>query len=182
MLSEIFNPILEALKLAPRYFLALGAFCAFLLFAPAEFLKHIALDDFAQNYRTALGLAFVASVSLLLVSAGLAVSRGISGWWQERQLYRRIAERLNSLTEDEKQILRFYMAEQTKANMLRIDDDVVKGLVTSGIIYRSASVGNILEGFAHNISEFAWNYLQVNPHVLNGTTNTYRTDRREGLW
>lgn len=90
-----------------------------------------------------------------------------------------MSERLDSLTEDEKQILRFYIAEQTKSNVLRIDDGIVQGLVSTGIIYRAASVGNMLEGFSYNLSDFAWNYLSVYPHLLEGTTNTYRTDKRK---
>ena len=93
-----------------------------------------------------------------------------------------MTERLNRLTEDEKQILRFYLAENTRANMLRIEDGVVQGLKADGIIFQSASLGNVLEGFAHNISDFAWDYLHINPHLLDGTTNTYRTDKRRRLW
>lgn len=182
MLGEIVAPILEALKLAPRYLVVVGVFAAFLLFSPPEFLKYIALDEFSKNYRTALGLAFVASVVLLSVSGVVGLGKGIRSWWRRRQHYRRVIERLSSLTEDEKQILRFYVAERTKTNMLRIDDGVVQGLVAKGIIFRAASTGNIIEGFAHNISEFAWNYINAHPYILQGTTNTYRTDRRASYW
>lgn len=46
-------------------------------------------------------------------------------------------------------------------------------------IYQSASTGNILEGFAHNISDFVWDHLHVCPNLLAGSTNSYRTDKRE---
>jgi hypothetical protein len=89
-----------------------------------------------------------------------------------------IIDKLNSLTEDEKQILRYYIAKDTRTNVLRVDDGVVQGLVAAGIIYRSANVGNILEGFAHNITDLAWDYLYVHRDVLQGTTDLYRTDTR----
>jgi len=94
----------------------------------------------------------------------------------------RIAHKLSSLTEGEKQILRYYFAKDTRANTLKIDDGVVQGLVANRIIYRSASMGSILDGFAHNITDAAWNYICANPEVLQGTTNTYRTDKRERGW
>lgn len=90
--------------------------------------------------------------------------------------------KLEGLTEGEKQILRYYFAEGTRANTLRIDDGVVQELVACRILYRSSSVGDMLEGFAHNISDFAWDYIHSNPQVLEGTTNTYRTDKRESMW
>ncbi len=76
----------------------------------------------------------------------------------------------------------FYVAENTRANTLSIEDGIVQELVAERIIYRSASVGNMLEGFAHNISDIAWDYLHVYPQLLEGSTNTHRTDKRRGLW
>lgn len=177
--SEIAKTLLEILKLAPRYLIALGVMAAFLLFAEENSLKFIGVFEFAQNNRSMLGLALVVTVPLFAVSVGADTIIIIKGWWRRRRLYRRIAERLHCLTEDEKQILRFYICENTRANMLRIEDGVVQGLKSDRIIYQSASLGNVLEGFAHNISDFAWDYLHVNPHLLEGTTNTYRTDKRE---
>jgi len=78
--------------------------------------------------------------------------------------------------------LRYYFAKNTRANMLKINDGVVQGLVADHIIYRSASMGDILEGFAHNITDFVWDYIHTNPKVLQGTTNFYRTDKRERGW
>lgn len=180
--AEIAKTVFEFLKLAPRYLIALGVMASVLLFASEEFLKFIGVFELAQNYRPMLGLALVVTVSLFAVSVSAAGIALVKRWWRQRRLYGRIAERLNCLTEDEKQILRFYIAENTRANTLRIEDGVVQGLKADGIIYQSASLGSVLDGFAHNISEFAWDYLQVNPHLLDGTTNTYRTDKRRSRW
>ncbi|MFN0304475.1 MAG: superinfection exclusion B family protein [Burkholderiales bacterium] len=182
MIAEAAKAFLEFLKLAPRYLIALGVMAAVLLFASEVFLKFIGVFEFAQDNRPILGLTLVVTGALFAVSVagdGIAL---VKQWWLRRHRYRRITERLNCLTEDEKQILRFYLAENTYANMLRIDDGVVQGLKANGIIFQSASLGNALEGFAHNISDFAWNYLHVHPHLLEGTTNTYRTDKRESYW
>ena len=85
--------------------------------------------------------------------------------------------KLENLTEEEKQIMRYYLATKSRSNTLRIDDGVVNSLVANRIIYRGASVGNMLEGFAHNISDIAWEYLHSHPELLVGSTNTYRTDK-----
>jgi hypothetical protein len=182
MFAEGAKTFLEFLKLAPRYLIALGVMAAFLLFIDERLLKFIGVLEFAQSYRPVLGLTLIVTGALFLVSIAADGWALAKGWWRRRGFYRRIADRLNSLTEDEKQILRYYFAEQTRANSLRIDDGVVQGLVAEGIIYRSASVGNMLDGFAHNISDIAWEYLQAHPHLLNGTTNTYRTDKKSTYW
>ena len=180
--TEIAKTLVEFLKLAPRYLIALGVMAAFLLFADEKLRKFIGVFELAQNNRPILGLVLVVTVALFAVSISADVLAFGKERWRKRKSYRRIADRLNSLTEDEKQILRFYVAKQTRANVLRYDDGVVQGLVSDGIIYRSASLGNMVEGFAHNISDFAWDYVHVHPHLLDGTTNTYRTDKRPSLW
>ena len=182
MISEIAKTFLEFLKLAPRYLIALGIMAAFLLFTDEKLLKFIGVFEFAQNNRPMLGLALVVTVALFVVSVSADILSFVKGWFGKRHFYRRVTDRLHRLTEDEKQILRFYIAENTRANMLRIEDGVVQGLQSDGIIYQSASLGNVVEGFAHNITDYAWDYLHVNPHLLNGTTNTYRTDKRESYW
>jgi hypothetical protein len=182
MFAEAAKTFLEFLKLAPRYLIALGVMAAILLFASEEFLTLIGVREFAQNNRSMLGLTLVVTSSLFAVSIASDGITLIKGWWRKRGFYRRVTDRLNCLTEDEKQILRFYIAKKTRANVLRYDDGVVQGLVSNRIIYQSASHGNMLEGFAHNISDFAWDYLNVHPHLLEGTTNTYRTDKRESYW
>jgi hypothetical protein len=182
MFADLAKVILEFLKLAPRYLIALGIAATVLLFGSEDFLKKIGVFDFVQNYRPWLGLTLVATASLFAVSVGSDVLGSIRKWKRKRVVLNRIAQRLDRLTEDEKQILRYYFAKQTRANTLRIDDGVVQGLVADGIIYRSASLGSVVEGFAHNISDIAWDYLYVNPHLLKGETNVYRTDKRERRW
>ena len=180
--TVIAKTFLEVLKLAPRYLIALGAMAGFLLFASMGFLKFLGVFEFAQNNRPMLGLALVVTVALFAVSVSADALVFAKGRWRKRKFYRRVTDRLNCLTEDEKQILRFYIAKQTRANVLRYDDGVVQGLVSDGIIYRSASLGNMLEGFAHNINDFALDYLHEHQHLLVGSTNTYRTDKREAYW
>ncbi len=182
MFAEFAKSFFEFLKLAPRYFIAFGIIAAFLLFGSEKILKQLSVFEFTQNYRPIIGLVLIVTVPLFLVSIFADTFSFIRDWWRKRKFYLKMTERLNSLTEDEKQILRYYFAKQTRGNKLRIEDGGVQGLVAAGIIYRSADLGSVLEGFAHNISDFAWDYLHIHPHLLEGNTNTYRTDERPSLW
>ncbi len=161
MIESITKPLLEFLKLTPRYLIALGAASAFLLFCPENILQKLSIYDFSQNYRPWFSIILILSSALLMVTIAMEILKKAKRWWRERKFYNHMSEHLNSLTEDEKQILRVYIAEQTKSNVLRIDDGIVQGLVSAGIIYRAASVGTMLEGFAYNIGDFAWNYFNL---------------------
>jgi hypothetical protein len=171
--------LLDFLKLTPRYFITLGGAAAFLLFTPERFTKDIGVYEFTKNNRPIVGIIFILSSALLVVTIAIEITKWIKEWWIKRNFYRQMSKRLDNLTEDEKQILRFYIIKQTKSNFLRIDDGIVQGLISIGIIYRAAPVGYMINGFAHNISDFAWDYLNKYQHLLEGSSNIYRTDKED---
>ena len=182
MFAEFAKSAFEFLKLSPRYLFSVAIISGALLFFSERWLERIGLDNFAKTNRQWLGLTFLVSTILWFVS----IISNCWAWVRDKLFQHRVEQsiinKLNNLTEDEKQILRYYLAKNTRANMLKVDDGVVQGLVSDSIIYCSASMGNILEGFAHNITDFVWVYIHANPHVLEGTTNFYRTDKRERGW
>lgn len=176
MISEILNALLEFVKLAPRYLIAFGIASAFLLFSPDTLLTRLGLLEFTQTYRPWLALVLIVTAALFVVT----VVGDTMNWFRRRRSVaaasRHLIRRLHSLREDEKQILRFYIAKQTRTNKLRIDDGVVQGLAADGIVFLAAPVGHFFDGIAYNITDEAWDYLQLHPELLKGTTNTYRTD------
>ena len=181
-MSDWLKIVADALKLAPRYLFAVAVVAGLLLFLPRHALELLGVDKLSDDYRKWFGLTFLASAVLCAIFAAIAVKIWIQRKLRQSKAENAIIERLNNLTEDEKQILRYYVQFRTRTNVLRIDDGVVQGLSRAGVIYVSAKVGSLLEGFAHNLTEIAWEYLQVHPEVLDGTTDTYRTDKRPGFW
>lgn len=182
MTDGIIKSILEGLKLAPRYLIAIGLVAGLILFGGTKFQETLGVSQFAKDQRAVLGILFLSSIVLLLVAvSGGGIDR-IKRFWRERSFQKRVMKRLQRLTEDEKQILRYYIVKNTRANMLRVENGVVAGLVSDGIIYQSTIHGSIVEGVAHNIRDFAWDYLHVYPEVLNGSTTINYTDKRTGPW
>lgn len=182
MLAELLKFALELLKLAPRYFVAFGAAAAGLLFMPADWLSRLGLERFATENKQWLGLVLLVSTVLWGVFVVVSCWGAVKRVFYRRRNDARTIRKLQSLTEGEKEILRYYLGEGTRTNVLKVDDGVVQGLVANRIIYRAASMGNLLEGFAHNITDLAWDYLHLYPEVLIGTNNYYRTDKNPRGW
>lgn len=178
MLPDFIQLLLNALKLQTRYVVTLAAVAGLLLFADPRVLQFFDLTAMAQEHRAVIALVWLCSVVLLAVDGGRVLWSKLHKLRARRQLEQRITERLLTLTEDEKQILRFYVAHSTRSNTLRVDDGVVQGLVAAGVIYRASGLGNMVEGFAHNISQEAWDELHKNPVLLRGETELARTDKR----
>ncbi len=175
--SKIAQIALDVLKLAPRYLAALTIISAVFLFSPEPFLKKLGFDQLTQEYRPWFGAAFVVSGVLFLVDRSIHVLLWIRNLHAARQIRNKQVKKLQSLTEDEKRILRFYITHQTKSNVLEFSDGVVNGLVSAGIITQAHKFSVEDFRFAYNITDFAWQHLQENEGLLSGSTKDIRTDQ-----
>ncbi len=163
---------LDVLKLPPRYFVTATILAAFLLFSDPETLKQFGAFEFASEYRKYIGIVFLASAALSI--------NGILGYFgrstQSLVRAREIKKRLNALTEPEKQILRYYIAKETRTNYLYMYDGIVEGLKAAGILTPAAERGPPT-CYPYNITDEAWNYLKKNRHLLLGETDYWRNDQ-----
>jgi hypothetical protein len=113
---EVIKGLIEVIKLAPRYLFALGVAAGFLLWADKDVLENLGVRDFVSSNKFFLGLIFVLTTALFVVDLFVQALNKIRSMWTLRGYKNSIVDRLNTLTEDEKQILRFYIANNTRAN------------------------------------------------------------------
>lgn len=172
MVPDLSKAVFEALKLKPRYLLAISVFCAFYLFSPEEWLQQIDALQFAKDYRFVFGAVFVASWVFMIPTA----IHGISNLYYGHKLRQLIIQRLDTLTEEEKQILRHYIGYQTRTNILYFSDGVVQGLVAARIIQKADPFFHLGKPCAFNINEIAWQYLHKHESLLEGETMDFRCD------
>jgi len=180
MIQETIIKILTTLiKLAPRYFAVIGIAACTILFVNQDILSRFGLLDFTNNYRPWIAIAAICGGSFILVDF-------IAWCWEKMTIFANhfkvslnIKRYLGGLTEEEKQILRFYIFQKTRTNSLRSEDGIVKGLELAGIIYATSDYESILSGHPFNISPFVWNYLNKRPELLHGETSLQRTDNVE---
>jgi len=176
-MDKYIKALLEFLKLAPRYLIALVIVGALLLFSPESFLGRMGMTGFMQEHRGWVGLVTVLSLVLFLVDRTIAIYRGVERGRTRRAGEKRISRRLDDLTEREKQVLRYYINNKTKTNVLDMSCGVVEGLADAGIIARASYYSDVGTFFAYNMTEFAWAYLKERPHLLEGATTVVRTDK-----
>lgn len=177
---EFVKPLLDALKLSPRYFVALAALSGFVLFAPQQALEFLGIAQLAEDHRAVLGAVFLVSCTLSAMALCAWCVRLVAGVRAQRKMQAMVTKRLSSLTEDEKQILRYYIGHQTRTNYLDISDGVVQGLISARILFRAAAVSREYTVFAVNISAQAWQMLNEDQSMLIGSTNIARIDLDSG--
>lgn len=99
-----------------------------------------------NSVQSWLGLAFLISIGICFVAIASLIVDSILKIYRKRLIQGFVIDKLNNLTEYEKQILRYYFAKGTRSNTLKVDDGVVQELVACRIIYRFAQFWNMMEG------------------------------------
>ncbi len=179
---EWIKSIADVIKLGPRYLVAGMVLAGGALFLPASVHERLGVSEWVAAYKGWIGLVFAVCAVLTAISVFTWLWRLATLAWETKQERAALAERLRRLTEPEKQILRYYFAKNTRSNFLRHQDGVVAGLAAVGVIHLASRTGTLTEGFAYNISDYAWKIIRENPGLLNGETNFYRCDKRDSPW
>lgn len=152
-------------RLSPSIAWSLVAVVGMVLWGPDWFREGLGLNEIISEYRKFLGIFFLLSIIRGLVPVWRAIGQKIirlRGMYYGRK-------RLQSLTREERELLKRYTDNDTRTITLDVADGIASGLVSESIIYRSASIGRAAPGgaqFDHNIQPWAWEALQKNPHWL----------------
>jgi len=171
---EIFKPLLERLSFRQAYFVTLSVSATLFLF-PEKWLITLGVSQLAKDHEAYIGLLFLGGAFCAIAD----VFGHIHSAYAKGEPSRKVIKRLNKLTEDEKAILRHYIAGQTTISVLRFDDSVAQGLAADKII-GMASVGRDGSTCSFIISQAAWDYLQKNSSILEG--ETVRVVNEGTLW
>ncbi len=73
---------------------------------------------------------------------------------------------LKTLSEEEKEILRRFFDNNKKTQRLRLQSGVVQGLQMHNIIFPASNISTRLLEVDFNVEDWAWEYLNKNPHLL----------------
>lgn len=142
MTPEWIAKIVEVIRLPLKYMWAVVLVTAFLLFAPESWLHRVAVDSFRTAHQQIIGILFLASLALVLVSA-FESSRGFVGRrLRQRRLIKKAITEIDQLDPKEKAVLREFSIQDKDTLQLPVSEATVAGLIEKGIL---VSVGTIFE-------------------------------------
>lgn len=156
---------LDWIKLPTKTMAGLCIVFGILIFSGDSTLDKFGLKSLVADHRAYFGVGFLGTLTLTVVNSFSAVWKFIYPWITEVYGIRIGRKRLQSLNPAEKQILSYYIQNQTRSQTLPIQDGTVNALQTENIIIRGSSLGS-LHGFDFNIKPWAWNYLNQHPDLL----------------
>ncbi len=162
---KLMNSLLGRLAYLPVSFLvSIAMVLGLILFSSAEIANTLSVDEFRMKYRAYLGPAFLVTVFLLFSRLCSIGARKYRGW---RNL-KRTQKLLHQLTPEEKGYLVPYILGQTNTIHARLDDGIIGGLLMKRVVFRVGDVGYLNGENPFNLQPWARNYLEQNPHLLDG--------------
>ena len=168
---ETIAPLITAVRNAgPPIYAAVLVATLLLLLLPDPFLSQLGLTEIRQQYRTDIGIALIASASLLLVSTFFALIPFLTDRWKVWRLHRATFHSLKTLTAAEKEFLRPYILGGENSRNVSIYNGVANGLRAKAIIYRASDV--TIPGVPgmlcpHNVQPYVRDLLNKHRNLLN---------------
>ena len=156
---------LDWIKLPTKTLAALCLVSGILIFSGEPTLDQFGLKGLVSEYRAYLGVAFLLTLVLTIVNSLAALWRFIFPLIAEANWIRASRKRLQNLNPTEKQILSYFILNQTRSQNLSIQDGTVNALQKEKIIIRGSSLGS-MHGFDYIIQPWAWEYLNKHPELL----------------
>lgn len=153
-------------KIPAAFLVAFLCVIGLILFIPEEVAKTLAVDNFRNEYRVFLGPVFLLLVSFAIARIFIYFRRSA----EEKKRRENRREFIHNLTAEEKGYLFQYLGRGRNTVHVGIEDGIMGGLEAKGITYRASDVGDLLTGFPFNLQPWAREYLEQNPHLLDGHT------------
>lgn len=158
--------IIDLIRLPLRYMISITIISSILLFSTEVFLGKMGLEELVNDYRMWIGLIFIVSLGFSLSNIAISSWNSICRKRNSDKLMKLRIKRLHELTAREKEILSYFIRNQTRTHKLSYSDGTVHELEAFTIIKRTSNLGSVVGGFSYNIQPWAWDYLNKNKHLL----------------
>jgi len=151
---------------SPAFFAVSAIFSGSLMYLPEKTIAHLGLNQFIEENTVWIGAAFLFSIAYLVVSAVVFLGKYLkkSLAVRSRKKFSKLEQKryMANLTFEEVLYLVPFLIGRNSL-YLKQEDGVRGGLEAKEILYRSATVGSMVSGFAYNIQPWALDYMKENP-------------------
>ena len=156
----------EWLKQPQRVLWGFAIVVALMLWGPDWFIDGLGLEKFIDEYRGFIGVAFLFFLVAALTNTLHRLVQHALKKRQKRKLRVDAERRLHDLTDEEKNVLRGYIHKGSRTQYLWVSDGVALGLVSACVISQAPEGSTTSRRRAHNIQQWAWDYLREHPELL----------------
>lgn len=131
--------LIDFLKLPTKIFVSLTIASGLVLFLPDTIIEKIYMTNFTKEYGFIIGLVFIISISISLVSCTIILYKYIIIRYNKFKFYKHAAERLEKLSPYQKAILYSLYLEDNYTHELPFNDGAVKILEQKMMITKTTN-------------------------------------------
>ncbi|MDQ0107524.1 hypothetical protein J2T02_002643 [Chitinophaga terrae (ex Kim and Jung 2007)] len=161
-MKELIEKLFDIGKVPTKIIFTICICCGIILFVPANFLAKLNLTEFLHDYSKYIGITFITTSALLVVTFINFLYHYFSRMRTEARLSKKIRSSIKKeiaqLNIHEQAVLReFFIQDKHTLNMPFTNDTVIS-LENKRIIYRTANIGPVYRGgpmFPYSIEDFA---------------------------
>ena len=161
-----YDKILAFVKESTRTFFIVGGTSAALIFFSDQ-MGTQSIRDAINPFLKVVLLICCLGVIYTIFEATIKVVKSSR---QQKQRKQNLIRRIENLTEYEKFILEEYVKDGVRNKSLNSNDGSVVELERSGIIFQSTGYMDHGSNCQYNVSDWAWEYIKVNPEVVREKT------------
>lgn len=170
-----YGKIIDFLR-QPQFVFVIAVTAGLIVFLPDNVVQKMGLYQTRSTYLPYIAVVFLVSAILFVIQVGAKGFAWSKGWRKKQSDLRCRVKQLETLTKEERAILKRFMERQTMTQRLDVDSGIVNGLMFKDIIYRATN--RATSGFAdytyhgvvyscdHNMQSWAWEYLNEHPELL----------------
>ena len=136
------------------------------LFAPDEFVSKTGLLAVRNENLAWVGLAFIVSISIFVASMIEAIWKWGKKKVEDRIVEKNLANTLNDLTFDQKELLRELMNGERSTIYRQIHDGTASYLSVMNVIVRTSTLSTHSGSFPFGLQPWARRALKKNPDLL----------------
>lgn len=166
----------DILNLPVKIMSALTLASGFLLLLPKRFLAKLYLTPFIDKYGFIIGLVFIISLAILLVTLVIQIFNHLSDKKNKKWFYDTASERLMKLSPYEKSIVLILYENANYTHLLPVHDGAVKKIKADFIISEAATQYAVADlnnaKFPYFLQPWVVNELQKNNELLKNFENT----------
>ena len=140
-IGKFVGPISDLGKIPTKVVLFFGLSSGALLLLPETWLRKLRLEKLAAEFGQWIGIVFLLSAVLLLLNLSAWVYRTWKTTRKQKYLKAKVIAALKELDDAEKAVLREFFIQGQNTVRMPMDEPVVAGLISKGILRPVGSVG-----------------------------------------
>lgn len=168
--------IKEILTLPTYILTAIAVASGVVLFSPEVFIKHIYMSTFRDKYGFIIGIIFIVTTSILIVSVAFWLFRLLRNKWIEKKFYEIGGKRLNNLNDYQKAIIYLLYQEDNRTAPLPLHDGAVSELeyhVMIGKVSSTQMVNMMNPAISYMLQPWVIQKLDEDQELLNSFYNAF---------